>query len=237
VFVTLVSTVLAALGIYLVLGVLFAVAFHAMGAARVDPAVSGGGFFFRALITPGVVALWPLLALRWRKAAGGAPMFGAVHTPVSSQGLRTFHRRLSLVLLLIVPTVALAGIVFRPGAPPVNADVRSTLPEPAPLPTVAATIDDAFPVAMTVRLRSDDGQSQVELEIPEDVGLPALALYWTPDGVDAFPRSAISLGAVWGPGTRRYMLPRPAANRAGTLVLYSMATGETIGSHSIASGN
>ncbi len=59
------------LAVYLGLGALFAVPFVARGVAAVDANAQGAGWGFRALIFPGVVALWPLLALRWRAARGG----------------------------------------------------------------------------------------------------------------------------------------------------------------------
>ncbi len=55
--------------VYLAVGVVFALAFLSRGIGRVDPASHGAPLAFRALIAPGVVALWPLLARRWRKAA------------------------------------------------------------------------------------------------------------------------------------------------------------------------
>ena len=54
---------------YLAAGVLFALAFLSRGIGRIDPAARGARWGFRALIAPGVVALWPWLARRWRAAA------------------------------------------------------------------------------------------------------------------------------------------------------------------------
>ncbi len=58
------------LGAYLLLGVVFAVAFHLRGLRRLDPEASPTTWGFRVLVTPGVVALWPLLARAWVR--GGA---------------------------------------------------------------------------------------------------------------------------------------------------------------------
>jgi hypothetical protein len=58
---------LGAAGLYLALGALFAVPFLLVGVQRVDPA-AGGAWAFRLLVRPGCVALWPLLARRWRAA-------------------------------------------------------------------------------------------------------------------------------------------------------------------------
>ena len=57
--------IVAAAGVYLGLGVLFAFAFAARGVECVDPAARGTGPGFRALIVPGAAALWPWLLRRW----------------------------------------------------------------------------------------------------------------------------------------------------------------------------
>jgi hypothetical protein len=58
-------------GLYVLLGALFAVPFALRGVGVVDPAAADSPWSFRLLITPGVIALWPLLAARWR--GGGGP--------------------------------------------------------------------------------------------------------------------------------------------------------------------
>ena len=60
-----------ATGAYLALGVLFAIPFALVGAARVDPDARGATWGFRVLVIPGAALLWPLMARRW--VAGGAP--------------------------------------------------------------------------------------------------------------------------------------------------------------------
>ena len=51
--------------LYIVAGVLFAVPFVLVGVGRIDPSARGGTWGFRLIILPGVVALWPILAVRW----------------------------------------------------------------------------------------------------------------------------------------------------------------------------
>ena len=59
------------LQVYVLLGVVFALAFAARGVRAVDPAAeSGASWGFRLLILPGSVALWPWLAWRWLKRQG-----------------------------------------------------------------------------------------------------------------------------------------------------------------------
>jgi len=56
---------LALLGAYAAVGILFAVPFLARGAGHVDPAAAGTSWGFKLLVLPGVAAFWPYLALRW----------------------------------------------------------------------------------------------------------------------------------------------------------------------------
>ena len=50
---------------YAGLGLLFALVFVILGVSKVDELAHGSGPGFRLMILPGVVALWPLLLLRW----------------------------------------------------------------------------------------------------------------------------------------------------------------------------
>ncbi len=59
------TVIVTALGLYLLLGVLFALPFVARGVGRIDPLAREGSVGFRILIFPGTVALWPLLVGRW----------------------------------------------------------------------------------------------------------------------------------------------------------------------------
>lgn len=58
------SIIVWGLLVYAALGVAFAGWFLARGAARLDPAAASAGVWFRLIIAPGVVALWPVLARR-----------------------------------------------------------------------------------------------------------------------------------------------------------------------------
>ena len=50
---------------YAAIGVVFGIPFVVTGARRLDPVAKDGTRGFRLLVFPGVVALWPLLAMRW----------------------------------------------------------------------------------------------------------------------------------------------------------------------------
>lgn len=57
--------VLLVLAVYALAGTAFALAFVTAGVTRLDPAARGTSWAFRALILPGSVALWPVLAVKW----------------------------------------------------------------------------------------------------------------------------------------------------------------------------
>lgn len=56
---------LAALGLYLAAGALFAAAFCTLGAGRLVAAAARAPWAFRGLLAPAATALWPWLAWRW----------------------------------------------------------------------------------------------------------------------------------------------------------------------------
>ncbi len=60
--------ILISIGAYLAMGLGVGLAFVAGGVARVDHAARGAPLGFRLVILPGCVALWPLIAARWRRA-------------------------------------------------------------------------------------------------------------------------------------------------------------------------
>ena len=66
-------------GLYLTVGLVFAPVFLLRGVHRIDSSARDGTKGFRVLVFPGVVALWPLLALRWRSGAGDPPEERGAH--------------------------------------------------------------------------------------------------------------------------------------------------------------
>jgi hypothetical protein len=56
---------LATLGIYLALGLVFAVPFAILGARKIDPSAAAATWGFKLLIIPGSAVFWPLLLRRW----------------------------------------------------------------------------------------------------------------------------------------------------------------------------
>jgi hypothetical protein len=61
------ETLLGLILIYLTCGLVFGVAFVAIGVGRLDEAAHGTSITFRLLILPGTIVFWPLLAAWWLK--------------------------------------------------------------------------------------------------------------------------------------------------------------------------
>jgi len=64
---TIIPPLLAALGIYLLLGFLFGIAFAFRGVKKIAPAAAEAGLGFKLLTIPGCTIFWPLLINRWAK--------------------------------------------------------------------------------------------------------------------------------------------------------------------------
>lgn len=60
------SSILTFFSVYLIIGTLFGIAFVIKGCKVVEPAATDSGVRFRLLILPASIALWPLLAHKWR---------------------------------------------------------------------------------------------------------------------------------------------------------------------------
>jgi hypothetical protein len=68
-----IEILLLAAGGYLLAGLAFALPFVLAGAGRIDPHAARGSWGFRAVLIPGAVLLWPLLARRWWCRSGQPP--------------------------------------------------------------------------------------------------------------------------------------------------------------------
>jgi hypothetical protein len=115
-----VEILLLGAALHLSAGVIFAALFHAAGLKALDTASDGSGLGFRLLITPGVVALWPLLALKWARHRRGETFLGDTEQPVTPRRLRAFHGLAFKLLAVVIPLAIAAALWWRPSDLPVN---------------------------------------------------------------------------------------------------------------------
>jgi len=152
------------------------------------------------------------------------------------RSLRERHRVAALFMAVGLPVLLLAALKVRPG--PMTG---GTLPEELQLP-IPSTQADPFairrlgtlPVHVSLLVYAD---RPPELLIMESgaIGHPDVLLYWTPDRnisgeSPGLPSDAKLIGSLGRGRSIAYPLPAEAAITEGSLLAYSLATQETVGS-------
>jgi hypothetical protein len=95
---TIAAAIIVIVKAYLLTGLAVAIPFLAFGIDRTDPSARGA-YGFRPLIFPGLVLLWPLVALRWAGAWAKRP-----------DGNRRAQRRAHLLMWLALAVVLSAAL-------------------------------------------------------------------------------------------------------------------------------
>lgn len=108
-----VTMLLAGIALYAGAGLLVAVWLLARGLGRVDAGARAAPLAFRAIITPGLIGLWPVMLRRARRAKRALP-------PPVTRDMRP-HRRAHLLIWLVLTPVLIGGVLMlafnRPPAP------------------------------------------------------------------------------------------------------------------------
>ena len=122
--------------IYAVVGLLFAIAFAWRGAGVVDAVARHPTLGFRALVVPGAMLLWPLLAMRWWRAvlANGDGALGGPRVPgdrtdlwsVPCERLRPRALAMWLVLAPILAALLVVAWAAHASRIPKTSDASST---------------------------------------------------------------------------------------------------------------
>jgi len=63
-----ISIFLLIFGVYLLIGILFSIAFLWKGISKVDPGTAESGFFFKLLLFPGMCFFWIFFLPKWLKS-------------------------------------------------------------------------------------------------------------------------------------------------------------------------
>jgi len=141
--------------------------------------------------------------------------------------LRTRHRLAMIVVAVVAPLILFAGVILRAPMP-----VMETIPpldedlfvDGAPLFDRDGLWDN---LAMTTRLYGDRRYMVLELVPETDPDRPDLLVIWQA-GQGGDPADGHVLGSLAGRRACRFLLPAHAAERDGSLTLFSLAHGETV---------
>ena len=102
-------SVSAILTVYIAIGVVVAAFLHIRALAVIDPSAKGSEFLFRVVITPGLVALWPMVPLKlWNKQSDFAP------EPFAPRRLRALQGLLVILAAILLPIALGAALYTRP---------------------------------------------------------------------------------------------------------------------------
>ncbi len=117
---------------YGAIGAVVAAAFLLLGLDRVDPAARGA-YAFPPLLVPGLVLLWPVVALRWRALERGR---GWTRAAAMQTRHRSVHVRMWIGLAIASPVLLLAALALRQEGPleaaPVRLDEQAAAARAAP---------------------------------------------------------------------------------------------------------
>jgi len=149
--------------------------------------------------------------------------------------LRSAHRIVWLVALLVLPAVVVLGLGARRPPPLVAPE---GMPPALPLgPSFTWVTQAGSVVASLVRLAGD---STLALELSGATALrgPDLLLYWSPRPrpIDTLDSLDILLGSVSGQPRRRFPLPAAAGIQPGSIVLFSLAHHAVLGARALDPG-
>jgi hypothetical protein len=137
---SLVEFMVESAAIYAALGFVFAMAFAWRGAAVVDPVAHGSTLGFRVLVVPGAALLWPLLAVRWWRAAMGGAQVPGERTEAWQGASERLRLRAWIAWIVLAPLIALSLVVAlraREGRPEESRDA-ARLPQPPAEPRPSA---------------------------------------------------------------------------------------------------
>ncbi|MBI2423056.1 MAG: hypothetical protein HYV27_09530 [Candidatus Hydrogenedentes bacterium] len=227
----LVQILWALAGTYLLAGAILLVPFHARALARIDPATKGAPIFFRLLITPGLIALWPVILKKWRDTNQDGGSAGPLEAPLSARHQRKAHGALILMLAITLLPLSMIAVYYRE-APPIT---PQALPQglvliSADYPRVGQYHTEPFKgLPITLKLRySDSGECAVEVVVSQVLDAVPAVLYFQPGEASTLAADALFLGGLWGPATLTYALPATGGGDF-TIIAWSFQTQASLG--------
>lgn len=99
--------------LYGAIGLFLLFPFHRAVLPRIDASADGASRGFKIVVSPGLVALWPVILWKWRTARRGGDPHGRPDAPVSSHGIRRSQSLLMKLIAIAIPLLAAAAIMAR----------------------------------------------------------------------------------------------------------------------------
>lgn len=209
---------------YLLAGVVMLVPLHRRGLACLDPAARASGWVFKALISPGLIVLWPFLLYRWRQAARCPADAFAPAPPSGQEGLRHVHGLVMLLLAILCPAAIAAAVLYRE-VPDLPTQSSSVVVPPSPLLQSGTDYPQIFPSlpADAAIARTVGRSTGLLFRFHDRRSTPPAALYWAAeiDAPNTLPAAAVFLGLVWGPEDHWVRFTSPEMYRGGYFILYT----------------
>lgn len=206
---------------YAVVGFAFAIPFVISWSGWLDPAARTGSLGFRLTILPGVVVLWPFIAVKTLHARRHVPAPPDPDHPVTQAMQRLIHGAAIGFIAVLLPIVCALALFGRPTMQHVTAGQL----QPTPLSNViplARPMSENWPIRGSVR--TDGVRDQIELEVSRSIDEPIVALFWSPKAApDGVPQDAVFLGSVWGPARLLFDLPLESHALPGVLTFIALA--------------
>lgn len=224
-FETVLNTTFILLAIHFAVGLLLLIPIHARILPKIDPACESVGFFFRMLVSPGLVSLWPIVLIAWRRQQRALPAHGPLETPLRLTTLQRGHRAFWFIAL--APLLGLSAIVYgRYDGQLLRQNVsESTIVRYG---RVAPHMDGGriFPsLPANVRLVWRRGGYQLRFDFDDQLSVPASGLYWAPALSESkqLPASAVLLGILEERQLQWIPLPTPETFQSGFWIVYSFS--------------
>ncbi len=211
-------------GVYLAIGIVVSLYIHSGPIRKFDSGVEGAGIFFRIIITPGMIALWPFVLRRHLQIKAGNEAPPDSDKPVPAMKLRARHGKYVTLIGILIPVMSFAILGVRqpeatnPAAALSEAGAVEVLAEKNPFP--------GFNIEYTIHRGS---KSQLRMIVSEKLPLDEPMLYWMPN--DRNKKTSEFVGPIYGPGVYTFQIPESMTKKDdGEFAILSFADGTALNS-------
>lgn len=105
--------VLVVAGVYGAVGLLLLLPLHRFVLPALDASADGASWGFKVAVSPGLIALWPVILWKWLTLRRGGNPHGRPDAPVSSRGIRRTQALLIKLVAIAIPLLAAAAMLGR----------------------------------------------------------------------------------------------------------------------------